>query len=469
MKKTKIICSIGPSSNQLPVLKEMAQAGMNVVRFNFSHGTYEEKKQMVNIIKALNESSDIDIAILYDTKGPEIRIGKIDSQSITLIPGQQIKFVKHKLLSNVDAITITPAVVFDELNVNNEILIDDGLIKVKVIAQNNDGVKCEVICGGELSSFKSVSIPGIKPQLEYISEQDRQDIIFACQNEADFLALSFVNCKEDVISVRQLLAEYGRHDMHIIAKIESSTSIDNIDEIIKISDGVMIARGDLGVETSLVKLPILQKDIINKCRKQGKICIVATEMLASMYQNARPSRAEISDIANAVFDGADAVMLSGETAIGKYPVEATKHMAEACLEAEKYELYSNVHETLKTHDIPSMIAHNVVDSTNLLSIKAIVAATKTGYTAKLISNLKPHTPILATCMSDQVARSLALNYGVYPFVVEEFHSIENIIDISRERATKYFALKTNDLIVITGGIPVLNKERTTNFMQIERI
>lgn len=469
MKKTKIICSIGPSSENLIVLTEMAKAGMNVARINFSHGTYEEKIKTVDTIKQLNETLNVDIAILYDTKGPDLRTGVVENNAVKLVPGKSIKLIKERIIGTKQRISVNHGRALDILKVGTEILIDDGLMKLIVTDKDEEGITCDIINGGVLSSRKSINVPGINLEMDFISKQDHEDIIFACQNDGDFLALSFVNNKEDIIAVRHILEENGRSDMQIIAKVESVESINNIDEIIKASDGIMIARGDLGVEVPLSKLPILQKQIIDKCRKHGKICIVATEMMASMYQNARPSRAEISDIANAVFDGTDAVMLSGETTVGKYPVLATKHMAEACAEAEQYYDYTAQALSPKVHNIPATIARNVVESANLLDVKAIVAATKSGYTAKLISNLKPKPPILATCMSHQVAKSLALNYGVYPCVVDRFFSFENIVDTSKEKAVDQLKLSENDLIIITCGTPVLNKEKTTNFMKIERI
>lgn len=469
MKKTKIICSIGPSSENLIVLTEMAKAGMNVARINFSHGTYEEKIKVVETIRELNETLNVDIAVLYDTKGPDLRTGVVENNAVKLVPGKQIKLVKQRMIGTKSRVNVNHGSALDLLSIGNEILIDDGLMKLVVTDKDEEGVTCDIINGGILSSRKSINVPGINLEMEFISKQDREDIIFACQHDGDFLALSFVNNKEDIISARHILDENGRSDMQIIAKVESFESINNIDEIIKASDGIMIARGDLGVEVPLSKLPILQKQIIDKCRKQGKICIVATEMMASMYQNSRPSRAEISDIANAVFDGTDAVMLSGETTVGKYPVLATKHMAEACAEAESYYDYTNQSRYHKAHNIPATIAHNVVESANLLDVKAIVAATKSGYTAKLISNLKPQPPILATCMSHKVAKSLALNYGVYPCVVDRFYSFENIVDTSKAMAVERIKLVENDLIIITCGTPVLNKEKTTNFMKIEKI
>ena len=468
MKKTKIICSIGPSSYNYETFKQMVLNGMNVARINFSHATEDEKKTVLGLVKRINEEMDRHIAVLFDTKGPDFRTGMMENDSIKLESGKTIKIVKDDILGTEEAFTVNYPKALNSIKVGNEILLEDGLMKLKVIKQLKNGVKCEIIDGGILGNKKGVNVPGVNLKMPFISKLDKEDIIYACKNDGDFLALSFVSSADDVKEVRKILKERGRADMQIISKIESSRGIKNLDEIIKVSDGIMVARGDLGVEMPMDSLPILQKQIIEKCRKIGRTCIVATEMLASMYTNARPTRAEISDIANAVLDGTDAVMLSGETTLGKHPIDAVRYMAEACETAENFYNYEHQNVFAK-NSIPSAIAHNVVETANLLDIKVIVAATTSGYTAKKIATLKPKSSIIATCMSEKVAKSLALNYGVYPCVVEEFNSLDKIITTAKTVAIKNDNLKEKDRIIITGGFPKSIGKKTTNFMKIDTI
>ena len=468
MKKTKIICSIGPSSYDYETFKQMVLNGMNVARINFSHATEDEKKTVLGLVKKINEEMDKHIAVLFDTKGPDFRTGMMENDSIKLESGKTIKIVKDDILGTEEAFTVNYPKALNSIKVGNEILLEDGLMKLKVIKQLKNGVKCEIIDGGILGNKKGVNVPGVNLKMPFISKLDKEDIIYACKNDGDFLALSFVSSADDVKEVRKILKERGRADMQIISKIESSRGIKNLDEIIKVSDGIMVARGDLGVEMPMDSLPILQKQIIEKCRKIGRTCIVATEMLASMYTNARPTRAEISDIANAVLDGTDAVMLSGETTLGKHPIDAVRYMAEACETAENYYNYENQNVFAK-NTVPSAIAHNVVETANLLDIKVIVAATTSGYTAKKIATLKPKSSIIATCMSEKIAKSLALNYGVYPCVVEEFNSLDKIIKTAKEAAIKQANLKEKDKLILTGGFPKSIGKKTTNFMKIDTI
>ena len=428
MKKTKIICSIGPSSAKYETFKQMVLNGMNVARINFSHATEEEKSNVLNLVKKANEELGSYIAVLFDTKGPDFRTGNMTNDKINLIEGKTIKLVKDDILGTEEAITVNYKDALDSIEVGSTILLEDGLMRLEVTKKLSNGIECKIIDGGVLGSRKSINVPGVQLNLDFISPQDKEDIIYACKHDGDFLALSFVSSKEDVLAVREILKEHSREDMQIISKIESHTAIQNIDEIIEASDGIMVARGDLGVEMPMNSLPILQKEIIEKCRQKGRTVIVATEMLASMYTSSRPTRAEISDVANAVLDGTDAVMLSGETTIGKHPADAVKYMAETCETAERYYDYANQKSYAKENNIPSAIAHNVVESANLLKVKVIIAATTSGYSAKLISTLKPKSQIVAACPDDKVARALALNYGVSPVIVKHYNSLEELID-----------------------------------------
>ena len=467
MKKTKIIASIGPASNEVKVFREMVKSGVNVARINFSHATIEERQKAVDTIVKVREELNENIAILYDTKGPEFRNGMLEEGSINLEEGKTIKIVKEEVLGNEERFSVNYPEVLDDLKEKDIILLENGLMKIEVIEKTNDYVNCRILSGGVLGNRKSLNVPNVKLNIPFISDVDYEDIVYACQNKADFIALSFVSSKEDVEKVKEILKEQNREDIKLISKIESMTGIDNIDEIIDISDGIMVARGDLGVEVKMTKLPIYQKLIIEKCREKGNICVVATEMLESMKKNLRPTRAEVSDVANAVLDGTDAVMLSGETTSGKYPVETVKYMADICAEAEKY--YDNSFKNKTKKGITETIAASVVESSKVFDIKVVVASSVSGYSARGISNLKPDCYILATCTSEEVARSLALNYGIITTVVPFMHTTDEIIKIAREEAIKIFDLKEKDKILITGGFSKNTEKRITNFMKIEEI
>ncbi len=417
IKRTKIICSIGPATETLEVLIKLAKEGMNVVRLNFSHGNYEEYKMRKELVEKVRETTGYHIGLLYDTKGPDFRTLEMENNGIELVDGKTIRIVKDDVVGNSERISVNYKNVLDKLEPGDTVLFDDGLMTVKVKSRENDGVTCEIIHGGILSSRKGVATPGVSLDIPFLSEQDKKDIKFACENDGDFIALSFVTCKKDIEDVRELLKKYNRSDMKIISKVESRTAINNLDEIVSSSDGIMVARGDLGVEVPMQELPILQKLMIQKCREQGKFCIVATEMLASMYTSSRPTRAEVSDIANAVLDGCDAVMLSGETTIGKHPVEAVKYMSDICKNAEKYYDYGYQYNYNHDKAITAAVAKAVMAGISELDAKAIVVPTMGGHSARVMSNLKPEPIIIATCPNEKVARGLALNFGVYCTVV----------------------------------------------------
>lgn len=464
MKKTKIICSIGPSSYDSDVMKEMVLNGMDVARINFSHATIEEREKVVSSVKEVRKATGRNVAILYDTKGPEFRCGMMENGSINLVEGKTIRVVKEDCLGNDKRFSVNHETAVDSLNVGDVVLLENGLMKIEVVSKEIDGVTCKIIVGGVLGNKKSLSAPGVKLDIPFISDIDKEDIIYAVEHEADFIALSFVSTKEDVLEVRDILKEHNSNVL-LISKIESMTGIENIKEILEVSDGVMVARGDLGVEAPMEELPFLQKLIINEARRQGKIAIVATEMLESMKKNMRPTRAEVSDIATAVLNGTDAVMLSGETTTGKYPEEAVKYMGDICENAEKY-LEDNVNFDNVTKDEIGAISSSVVETASLLESRLIIAATMSGATAKVISNLRSNNLILATCTSDKVARSLALNFGVYPKVTKVFDTTDEIVNDAINNAKKFTDLKSGDYVIITGGFP---KNSSTNFMRIERI
>lgn len=465
MKKTKIICSIGPASNKADVMEQMVLAGMNVARINFSHATMEERQMAQDSAREVRKRTGKNVAILWDTKGPEFRSGVLEGDSINLVEGKTIRIVKDNVVGNEERITVNHPNVLDDLVVGDVVLLENAKMKVEVISKENDGVTCKIVNGGKLGNRKSLSVPGKKLDIPYISETDREDIIYACKNGGEFLAISFVSCPEDVLEVKEILKEQGREDLQIICKIESELGIKNLEEILKVSDGAMVARGDLGTEIPSEMLPIVQKKMIKTCRKMGKICIVATEMLETMMENTRPKRAETSDIANAVFDGTDAVMLSGETTIGKHPIETVRAMANICETAEKYAEFN--YEPVE-NNITTAIARSVVDSVDILNAKLICAATMSGHTAKVISNLKPNAPILALVPDDKTGRRLALNWGVYPANVGVMDSTDEIIKVAKEKAIEKYDLQKDDIVVITGSFPK-HQTKHTNLMKIEQI
>ena len=465
MKKTKIICSIGPASNKADVMEQMVLAGMNVARINFSHATMEERQMAQDSAREVRKRTGKNVAILWDTKGPEFRSGVLEGDSINLVEGKTIRIVKDNVVGNEERITVNHPNVLDNLVVGDVVLLENAKMKVEVISKENDGVTCKIVNGGKLGNRKSLSVPGKKLDIPYISETDREDIIYACKNGGEFLAISFVSCPEDVLEVKEILKEQGREDLQIICKIESELGIKNLEEILKVSDGAMVARGDLGTEIPSEMLPIVQKKMIKTCRKMGKICIVATEMLETMMENTRPKRAETSDIANAVFDGTDAVMLSGETTVGKHPIETVRAMANICETAEKYAEFN--YEPVE-NNITTAIARSVVDSVDILNAKLICAATMSGHTAKVISNLKPNAPILALVPDDKTGRRLALNWGVYPANVGVMDSTDEIIKVAKEKAIEKYDLQKDNIVVITGSFPK-HQTKHTNLMKIEQI
>ena len=469
MKKTKIVCTIGPATNTIDVMEKLALAGMNVARINFSHATIEEREQATSSVREVRKKTGINLGILWDTKGPEFRSGVLEGESIELVEGKTIKLVKADVKGNEERITVNHPDAIDSLEVGDTVLFENAKMKTEVIEKDSEGVTCKIITGGVLGNRKSMSVPGKALNIPFISDADREDIIYACKNGGEFLALSFVSTKEDVLEVKEILKEYDREDMKIICKIESKLGIDNIKDILNVSDGIMVARGDLGTEIPSEEEPHAQKYLINVARECGKIAITATEMLESMMDNNRPKRAETSDIANAVLDGTDAVMLSGETSIGKHPVETVQAMADICEVAERYANFDYISKKDRTESVQSSIAENVVESSNRLCGKLICAATMSGSTAAVISNLKPKAPILALCPDEKTARSLALNWGVYGENLKVCNSTDEVLNLSVERAKDFMNLDKGDVIVLTGGFPNTAENRTTNLMKIEVI
>lgn len=469
MKKTKIVCSIGPSSNNYPTFLKMVKSGLNVARVNASHATAEEKTIVEELVKKVNEEESYNIGMLFDTKGPEFRNGIVENDEIMLEAGNTIRIVKEEVVGNLERISVNHPNAIDSLNVGDTVLLVNGLIKLEVISKENDGVTCKIFNGGTLGSRKSMAAPGVKLDIPFISDIDYEDITYACKHDYDFLALSFVSTKEDVLEARKILEENNRQDMKIISKIESITGIENLESIIEVSDGIMVARGDLGVEAPVYMLPIYQKRIIETCRKHGKFVIVATEMLVSMKHSIRPTRAEASDVANAVFNQTDAVMLSDETTIGEYPVETVQTMASIVENAEKYLDYNNQIKPENMSDIGSAIATAAVEAAKTTNAKLIVAATMKGSSAVRVSEQRSDKLILAGCPTKSVARKLALNFGVYSVMLPVCNSTDEVITKSKELAKEFTKLESGDKIVITGGFPNTSEYRTTNFLKVEII
>ncbi len=469
MKKTKIICSVGPASNNVDVMVEMVRNGMNCARINLSHASRDSIKETIEVVRKVRRKTGVPVAIMYDTKGPEFRTLEFEKDSgITLKAGQKIKIVKNKVLGNKGQFSVNHPEALDYIEVGHHVLVDNALLDLEVIEKGNNYVKLQALNDGEIKSHKTLNVPGVNLNLKFISDIDREDIIFAAKHSCDYLALSFVNTREDVLEALDIIEEAGG-DARVISKIESQTGIENIDDIIAVSDGIMIARGDLGVEVPMEMLPMIQKDIIRKCREQGKFAIVATEMLASMYTNPRPTRAEVSDIANAVLDGTDCVMLSGETTVGKYPVQAVSYMSKICEYVESTIDYSKHTDYKRQIGVSDTIAKLVVDAVDYDDIKVIVTTTMTGFTARKVSNLRPNTPILACCPSNHIAEKVALNFGVEPYVLKEiFDDATKMVDVTKEIAKKEFNLNDGDLIIITAGLP-LGETRTTNYIRIVEV
>lgn len=469
MKKTKIVCSIGPASNEADVMEQMVLKGMNIARINFSHATLEERQKACDSVREVRKRTGMNVAILWDTKGPEFRTGVMKNDGIDLINGNIIRLVKETVEGTEERFSVNHPEALDSLQVGDVILLENAKMRLKVISKENDGVTCKIMAGGHLGNRKSMSVPGVKLDIPYISDADREDIKYACEHGGEFLALSFVSTKEDVLEVKEILKECHREDLQIICKIESALGIQNLEEILSVSDGIMVARGDLGTEIPSEVVPIEQKKMIKTCRRLNKICIVATEMLETMMQNTRPKRAETSDIANAVLDGTDAVMLSGETTVGAHPIETVEAMAKICEVTEKYAEYNYVEQVHHVENARDAIAVSVVDTANRLNAKLITTATVHGRTARLISNFRPVSPILALTPDEKDGRRLMLNYGIYPTVMPIMNSTDAVLNESVKKAKEFISLESKDIIVITGGFPNNDENRTTNLMKIEEI
>lgn len=481
MKKTKIVSTLGPASNTVEIISQLIQSGANTFRFNFSHGDHEEQLARMNLVRDAVKETGQDVAILLDTKGAEIRTTVQDTTDADYGRAGYIQFnvgditriaMDPELKGTKEKISVTYTGLFDDARLGGHILFDDGLIDMVVIEKDevNRELIVEVKNNGMLGSRKGVNAPGISISLPGITEKDAEDIRFGLDNDIDFIAASFVRKAQDVLEIREILEEKNMTHVQIISKIESQEGIDNIEEILKVSDGIMVARGDMGVEIAAELVPMVQKDIIKKCNAAGKSVITATQMLESMQENPRPTRAEASDVANAVFDGTDATMLSGESANGKYPVEAVATMARIDEEAERSMLKLGTYQInqFDKTDVTETIGLSVARAAKNLGVKCIVAATESGHTAKMISKYRPDADILAVTFDERTKRGLMLNWGVYPTVAEKPSTTDEMFDLATKKAVELGFAKEGDLILITAGVPV-GERGTTNVMKIQLI
>lgn len=467
MRKTKIICTLGPAVDNEDMIRALIRTGMNAARFNFSHGSHEEHLNRLNLLKSVRDSMGRPVAAILDTKGPEIRIRSFETKSISLEAGDSFTLTTREVQGNGSLVSVTYPELHKEVSVGQEILIDDGLVALKVEEINGQDIRCVVENGGALSANKSINIPGVHIHLPALTEKDVSDIRFGVENDFDFIAASFVRRAADVQAVREVLDRFGGQEVRIIAKIENQEGVDNIDEILEAADGIMVARGDLGVEIPAAKVPILQKQIIRKGLQAGKPVITATQMLDSMMRNPRPTRAEVSDVANAVFDGTSCVMLSGETAGGKYPLEALTAMVNIVEEAEQSIHYWRQFEkrrVIPASNINDAITHTCCLTAKDLEAKAILAATNSGRTARMICRFRPACPVAALTMHEKVRRQLAICWGVIPFLTGEVTSTDRIFSLSAEVALKERLVQNGDTVVITAGVP-LGKSGSTNLIK----
>jgi len=455
MRKTKIICTVGPASEAKEKLIAMINQGMNVARLNFSHGEHSEHKQRIATIRQAAADTGHPLAIILDTKGPEIRTGRLQNRKVNLQTGQILVLTTRSVPGDDKEVWVSYPNLPSEVKTGTNILISDGLISLLVQESNSTDIVCQVVNGGELGEKKGVNVPGIRINMPFLSEKDIADINFAIDEDMDFIAASFVRNAQDVLEIRRLLEARGAN-IDIIAKIESQGGVDNLDDIIKVADGVMVARGDLGVEIPAEEVPLVQKVIIEKCSRAGKIVIIATQMLDSMINNPRPTRAEVSDVANAIFDGADAIMLSGETAAGKYPVEAVEIMARIAKRAEEALPYQEILRSKRlqrTSSVTDAISYATCATAASLGIPSIITATSSGTTARMVSKYRPQADILAVTPDLRVMKKLVLVWGVNPVLTKETQGTDEIFAEALERCLEKEYIKKGDLVVLTAGSP----------------
>lgn len=470
MKKTKIICTIGPASDSEERLRELMLAGMNVARFNFSHGTHEEQKRKLEKVLKVRKELNLPVATLLDTKGPEIRLRDFEGGKVELVAGQLFTLTTEEMLGTAEKATISYKELKNDISVGTTILIDDGLIEMQVEEMKGEEITCRVINGGFVSNHKGVNVPGASLSMPYLSETDKADILFGTEMGFEYIAASFTRCKEDILQIREILRDCDS-DMKVIAKIENMQGIQNLEEILEVSDGIMVARGDMGVEIPMEEVPVLQKKMIKLANAKGKHVITATQMLESMIKNPRPTRAEATDIANAIYDGTTAIMLSGESAAGLYPVEAVKTMARIAESAEKDIDYrhrmAQRSEDLKK-DITTAIAYATCSTAMDLNAAAIITVTLSGFTAAAIAQFKPDCPIIGCGMSERVCAQMNLLWGVNPILLKKEEDAEELFEDAVEEAKNAGYVKSGDTVVITAGVP-LGIAGKTNMIRVVEV
>ena len=465
MRKTKIVCTLGPSSTSKKVVKDMVLKGMNVARFNMSHGSYQSHHDIIEIVKEVREELNVPVAIMIDTKGPEIRVGVFENYGVTLSEGARFVLTTRQVIGNEFGVSVSFKSFHKIVSVKDKILLNDGLLKLEVERVYEEDVICRVLVGGRLTNNKSINIPGVDLKVDYLSEQDKKDILFGIKEDADIFAISFVGEKQDVLDVRKFL-EKNNSKALICSKIESKKGVKNLDEIIEVSDSIMVARGDLGVEVDFEKIPHIQKTIIEKCEKKGKSVITATEMLESMIHNVRPTRAEISDISNAVLDGTSLVMLSGETSIGEFPVLSLETMARIIEETEKLISYEAL-DFKHSDNVGASVSYAACELARSLNASAIMVATNSGFSASCVSRFKPKSTVIATTPNKKVYNQMSLLWGVVPIRDSHYKNLDELLENTKNLAIKSKMIKKGDLIVQTGSIN-LNDEGT-NLITVSKI
>ena len=469
MRRTKIVCTLGPSTDKEEVLRNLMKNGMNVARMNFSHGTHEEQKARLDMIKKLREELNLPVAALLDTKGPEIRIGDVEGGKLELKPGQEFTLTTEEMLGTEKKVTITYKELYKDVEPGDSILIDDGLIGMEVVRIDESDIVCRVKNGGFISNHKGVNVPGVELNMPFVSPKDLADIVFAVEQDYDFIAASFTRTAEDIMEIRKILQEHGGEKIHIIAKLENKQGVKNCEDILRVADGIMIARGDMGVEIPLEEVPVIQKELIRKAMHMGKPVITATQMLDSMMKNPRPTRAETSDVANAIYQGTSAIMLSGETAAGTYPIEAVQTMAKIAERTEQDIDYSREFKPRKlaeAPDVTSAISHATCTTAADLKAAAIVAVSKSGRTVSRIAKYLPVCPIIGCTTDERVYRQLNLLWGVTPVVMEEANTADELFDHAVELAEQKGLIARGELVVIAAGVPV-GLSGTTNMMKVQ--
>ena len=479
-RRTKIICTLGPSTDNEAVMRALIEEGMNVARFNFSHGPHDEQMGRLKMLRKLRKELGKYVAALLDTKGPEIRLVEFEKGKTELKTGQTFTLTTDDILGTDERVSITYKNLADDVKPGDHILIDDGLVglevvEIKPVAKpvntkvNARDIVCKVLNDGVISNKKGVNVPNVELSMPYISEKDYGDIVFAVEHDYDFIAASFVRTADDVLAIRKILAEKGGEDINIIAKIENMQGVQNIDDIIRVSDGIMVARGDMGVEIPLEDVPVIQKMIIKKVYDAGKKVITATQMLDSMMKHPRPTRAEATDVANAIYDGTSAIMLSGETAAGMYPIEALKTMVRIAVRTEQdinYLQRFKMRKTMSNPDVTNAISHATCTMAGDLNAAAIITVTKSGRTARMVSKYRPNCPIIGGCLTEKIYRQLALSWGVIPLMIEEKTQAEELFDYAVDAAEAAGIISKGDVVVLTAGVP-LGVSGTTNLIKVQ--